>query len=193
MKLELLKISGVVLILAVAVMMGCKDDTATPTTAKFRGTITFENTELWETWQDSGEIQVTFFPEFSLDPPAGWGETPGGTFAIGAPVNAQDPLVIDIEPGIDQYSFEFNFTNYTEETTFSALAAGFRHDFIVDPSKRTATVGVYWDNPNEVSHGIVIQPFFDYPAPESFTLKPGDDLVLDFKADLGFLEVWPFR
>jgi hypothetical protein len=70
------------------------------------------------------------------------------------------------------------------------LAVGFRHDLIADPSLRTATLGVYWDNPNTVSHGIAIAPIFNYPAPAIITVEAGDELDLDFRADFAFVNVW---
>ena len=187
------------------ILASCKDDEPAPTTATFKGVITFENQDLWETWQDSGEVQVTIFPPFSLDPLAGWGEipdetfgpnVPGGTFAAGPPVNAQNPLVLEYEDGRTQYEFEFTLSDMSGPVEFSALAVGFRHDFIPDATLRTATLGVYWNNEDEVSHGIVIKPaigappIFDYPAPETFVLRPGDNLELNFIADFGFVEEW---
>src|SRR5690242_7560369 len=91
-------------LVATIVMPGCKDDEPTPDTAKIHGTITFENADLWSTWKDSGDVEVTIFPEFALAfPPqgAGWGAVPndffgpgvpGGTFPLGAPSNASNPF-----------------------------------------------------------------------------------------------------
>lgn len=195
----------IALVLAVIALPSCKDDDVTPTTATFRGVVTFENVELWETWVDSGEMQLTFFPEFSLDPLAGWGEipdetfgpgVPGGTFAAGAPVNSQNPIIFNYEAGRTEYGFEITLTNMTEPVTLSALAIGFRHNTIQDASRRTATLGVHWNDPSTVSHGIVIKPaigappIFDYPAPVNIVLKPGDDQEINFKADFSFVEDW---
>ena len=171
------------------------DDDVKPTTAKIHGVITIDNADLWATWKDSGEVQLTIFPEFSLDPPAGWGAipdgalgpgVPGGTFAIGAPYNAQNPLILDYSPGASQFQYEIDL----DPGTYSALALGFRHDFVSDPSKRSATLGVHWGEPDSVSHGIVIQPFFDFPAPEEIVLEAGDNVEISFKADFGFVEIW---
>src|SRR5688572_9124442 len=83
-------------------------------TAVISGTITFENVDTWATWQDSGEVQVTIFPAFNLNPPAGWGDIPpnalypgfpGGRFALGAPYNAQDPVILTYVPGQTQYNY----------------------------------------------------------------------------------------
>ena len=174
---------------------GCKDDDEPkPTTAKLTGTITFEEVELWETWQDSGEVQLSLFPEFSLDPLAGWGQTSDLFMGpAGAPVFV---AVLQRQDGTTQYEFEIDITDIEDPVSFSAIAVGFRHDLIVDPSLRTASLGVWWNNEDEVSHGIMIRPapgappIFDEPAPESFTVEPGDELELNFKADFGFVEEW---
>ena len=191
------------LAISVTTFTSCDDDDEpTPTTATLRGVVTFDNVELWDTWKDSGELQLTIFPEFSLDPAAGWGEVPdnffgpgsvGYTGAVGAPSFAS---TIAYEQGTDQFEFEITIDPIENPVTFSAIAVGFRHDGIADPNLRTATLGVWWDNEDQVSHGIVIRPaigappIFDYPAPESFTVEPGDDLELNFKADWGFVEDW---
>lgn len=198
--MRILSFSLKIMLLAIIPMLtfvGCDDD---PDTATISGTITFENVQLWDTWKDSGEIQVVIFPEFDLDPPgAGWGDVPdnyfgpgvpGGRFALGAPAN--EPFVINLVPGQTQY----NYSIEVDPGTYSALAVGFRHDFITNPSLRTATLGVHWDNPNTVSHGIVIRlsvggpNIINEPAPTPITVEAGDELDIDFKADLGFVEQW---
>jgi hypothetical protein len=190
--------------LLATVFSACKDDTVAPTTARIHGVITVENTDIWATWQDSGIVELTIFPEFSLNPPAGWGAipddyfgpgVPGGTFALGAPWNAQNPLIATYQAGVTQYSYELT----VDPGTYSALALGFRHDRITDPSLKTATLGVYWNKPDSVSHGIVLKvdvgggnivTIFDYPAPTPITVKAGDDVEINFKADFAFVEDW---
>ena len=190
--------------LLATVFSACKDDTVEPTTATIRGVVTIENTDLWATWQDSGEVQLDIFPEFSLNPPAGWGEVPddilgpgvpGGTFPIGAPWNSQMPIIATYQPGATQYSYELK----VDPGTYSALALGFRNDRITEADKKTATLGVYWNNPDSVSHGIVLKvdvgggnivTIFNYPPPTPITVKAGDDIELNFKADFGFVEDW---
>lgn len=187
-------------------LTSCKDDEVQPDTATIHGTITIDSVSLWETWQDSGEIQLTIFPEFvAAVPPAGagWGDIPadllypgfpGGTFALGAPSNAQNPIIITPTPGVTTYDYELE----VDPGTYSALALGFRHDLITDASLRTATLGVHWGNPSVVSHGIVIKAnimgnvvtIFDYPAPATFTLNKGDNVEYNFRADLSFVESW---
>lgn len=180
---------------------GCKDDE--PKTTKVYGTITIDNADLWETWQDSGVLEVTIFPAFSLDPLAGWGavpdgtfgpDIPGGTFAVGAPYNSQDPVVLEYKAGQTKYDYEIE----VEPGTYSALAIGFRHDGVSDPSRKTATLGCHWGNEDNVSHGIVIKvpagpqviTIFDEPAPSAITIKAEEQLELNFKADFGFVNDW---
>ncbi len=185
----------------------CKDDEVQPDTATIHGTITIDNNDVWATWQDSGEVQLTIFPEFvEAAPPtgAGWGAIsanvlypgfPGGTFALGAPSNAQNPIILNYTPGVNTYHYELE----VDPGTYSALALGFRHDLVTDPSLRTATLGVHWNNPDSTSHGIVIKvdvgggnivTFYNYPAPVTFTLNKGDNVEYNFKADFSFVEAW---
>ena len=184
-------------------MTSCDDDDPEPDTAKISGTITIDNPQIWEQWKDSGEVQLTLFPEFKLDPfpGAGWGTVPdnfygpgvpGGTFALGAPVNAQNPIVLNYQPGVTQY----NYSITVDPGEYSALALGFRHDNVTDPTKRTATLGVHHSNPNVVSYGIVIRPaigapnIFNEPAPTTIILEKGDDVDIDFKADFAIVPLW---
>ncbi len=191
------------LLSTVLVLSACKKDEE-PTTARINGTITLLNTSVWETYSDSGQVQLTVFPPFSLSPPSGWGPVPdgffgpgvlGGTFPIGAPYNAQDPVVVPYQAGVTSIEYDLEL----DPGTYSALALGFRHNLVVDANRRTATVGVYWGNPSMVSHGVVLKvpgpggnaiPIFNFPAPEEFTVNAGDNLKLDFVADFGFLPLW---
>ncbi len=183
-------------------LTSCGDDEQ-PTTTKVFGTITIENTNVWQTWQDSGEVQVTIFPEFSLDPLAGWGEVPddhfgpgvpGGTYAVGAPYNSQNPVILTYEAGKTTYDYEIEL----EPGTYSALAVGFRHNFVNDATLKTATLGAYWGNENEVSHGVVIKvpagptvmTIFDYPAPTPITIQAGEEKEINIKCDFAFVEQW---
>lgn len=172
--------------------------------ATISGTVTIDNADLWATWKDSGEVQLTIFPAFSLNPPAGWGDipdgffgpgVPGGRFALGAPYNSQNPIVVNYSPGIAG----FTYTMEVDPGTYSALALGFRHNLITDPSLRTATLGVHWGNPNTTSHGIVLKvdvgggnivTLFNDPAPSIITLAKGDDIQINFKADFDFVNQW---
>ena len=181
----------------------CSDDDQ-PKTTKVYGTITFDNADKWQTWQDSGEVQVTIFPAFSLDPMAGWGEipdnffgpgVPGGTYAVGAPYNSQNPVILTYEAGKTSYEYEIEL----EPGTYSALAVGFRHNFVNDPTLKTATLGAHWGNENEVSHGVVIKiplpdgsifPLFDYPAPSTIEIAAGEEKELNFKCNFAFVEQW---
>jgi hypothetical protein len=190
--------------LAVIVSLtACQDDDEDNKTTKVYGTITIENPDTWATWKDSGEVQLTLFPAFSLDPLAGWGAVPdnffgpnvlGGTFAVGAPYNSQNPLILNYEAGKTQYNYELEL----EPGTYSALALGFRHNLVNDPSKKTATLGVHWGNPDQTSHGIVIRiragmaiiPVFDFPAPLTFEIADGEQKEINFKADFEFVNQW---
>lgn len=190
------------LALAGAVVFGACDKNETKTT-KVHGTVTIENADLWAIWKDSGEVQLTVFPEFSLDPLAGWGAVPdnffgpgalGGTYAVGAPYNSQNPLVLDYVPGKTEYHYEIEL----EPGTYSALALGFRHDLVTDPSRKTATLGVHWGQRDSVSHGIVIRikaggaiiPIFNYPAPLTFDIAEGEQKEINFIADFDFVNKW---
>jgi len=188
--------------LAVVVSLGaCREED--PKITKVYGTIILDNAAAWATWQDSGEVQLTLFPKFSLDPLAGWGAVPdnffgpnilGGTYAVGAPYNSQNPLILTYVPGKTEYTYELE----VEPGTYSALALGFRHDFVNDPSRKTATLGVHWGTPNQTSHGIVIRikagpsiiTIFDYPAPLTFDIAEGEQKELNFKADFNFVNQW---
>lgn len=192
-------------ILAIAATMilgACKKDE--PAQTRIHGTITIENADTWATWQDSGEVQLTIFPKFSLDPLAGWGEVPdnffgpnvlGGTFAVGAPYNSQNPIVLEYKPGQTTYHYELE----VEPGTYSALALGFRHNLVTDPSRKTATLGVHWGSADVVSHGVVIRvrvgggmviPVFNFPAPTTFDIAEGEDKEINFKADFDFVNTW---
>jgi len=169
------------LVVAIGVVLTSYDDNKTPSYAVIRGTVTFDNVNLWSIWQDSGDVEITIFPD------SAWASTPGGTFPIAAPVYV-DTLIPNV--ALSTYPYELQ----VEPGTYSALAVGFRHNLVTDPSKRTATLGVYWGMPDSVSHGIIILGTpFNYPLPSSFTVQAGDELNIDFKADLAFVTVWPFR
>ena len=188
--------------LAVTVSLGaCKKDE--DKTTKVYGTITIENPDTWATWKDSGEVQLTVFPKFSLDPLAGWGAIPdnffgpnvlGGTFAAGAPYNSQNPLILKYEAGKTRYDYEIEL----EPGTYSALALGFRHNLVTDPSRKTATLGVHWGDAGQTSHGIVIRiraggiivPVYNYPAPLTFDITEGEQKKIDFKANFDFVNQW---
>jgi hypothetical protein len=178
-------------------------DKEEPTKTRVFGTITIENENVFSTWKDSGELQVTIFPKFSLDPLAGWGtipdnalgpNVPGGTFAIGAPYNGQNPVILTYVPGKTTYDYEIEL----EPGTYSALALGFRHNRVNDPSRKTATLGVHWGNPDQVSHGVVIKvatpggvvPIFNFPPPVSFDIAEGEEKEINFKADFNFVNAW---
>lgn len=193
------------LMVSLMAISSCKkdDDQPAPTTAIIKGNITLLNTNIWAQYQDSGEVQLTIFPAFSLNPPAGWGPVPdnafgpgvpGGTFAVGAPSNAQNPLIFEYQANANVGTYELE----VDPGTYSALALGFRHNLVTDPSLKTATLGVHWDNPGQTSYGIVIKAniagnvvtLFDEPAPTTFTVEAGDEITIDFTADFGIIPQW---
>lgn len=196
--------SLLVLTLGIVFLTSCGDDELPPNTAIVKGKVIMEDIDVWANWVDSGEVQLTIFPEFNLNPPSGWGEipdgtfgpgVPGGTFAVGAPFNSQNPIILEYEPGKTEYDYELE----VDPGTYSAIAVGFRHSFINDPSRRSATLGVFHNNPGSVSHGIVIKvdvgggnvvPVYNFPPPSSFTLADGETLEINFKADFGFVNEW---
>jgi hypothetical protein len=178
--------------IAILSMTSCKKDEAVPDTARITGTVFIDNADLWAMWKDSGDVQLALFPEFSLNPPAGWGDIPdgyfgpgipGGRFALGAPTGSE---TIPYSAGLTQFSY----TITVDPGTYSCLALGFRNNRIADPSSKTATLGVFWDHPDSTSHGIVILPNFNEPAPTVFTLKKGDNVIINFKADFAFVNEW---
>jgi hypothetical protein len=197
-----MKVTTIFTLLAgILLFSACEKDKETAT--RVYGTITIDNIETWAAWQDSGEVQLTIFPAFSLDPLAGWGEVPdnffgpnvpGGTLPVGAPYNSQNPLILEYKPGQTTYEYELEL----EPGTYSALALGFRHDFVNDPTLKTATLGVHWGNPDQVSHGVVIKinaggnviPVYNYPAPLTFEIKQGEEKEINFKADFNFVNNW---
>lgn len=193
----------VLLALAISLFFSaCKEDD--PVKTRVYGTITIQNTDTWATWVDSGDVELTIFPKFSLDPLAGWGPVPdnffgpnvlGGTFAVGAPYNSQNPVIFTYKPGVTTFPYEIEL----EPGTYSALALGFRHKNISDPTLKSATLGVHWGMPDQVSHGIVIRiktgggtiiPIFNYPAPESFDIAAGEQKEINFTADFNFVKQW---
>jgi hypothetical protein len=204
MNYSMQKLLSIILLGALLVAQSCKEDEAIPAKTLITGTIDIENAEVWETWADSGEVQLTLFPAFSLDPLAGWGEipdnffgpgVPGGTYAVGAPYNSQNPLVFDFESGKTSYNYELE----VEAGDYSALAIGFRHNGVNDPNLKTATLGVHWEMPDSVSHGVVIKlsnpaggfiPVFNYPAPSAFSVQEGETKVLNFSIDFDFVNQW---
>lgn len=178
-----------------------------PKTATISGTITIENEQVWALYRDSGEVQLNLFPAFVLAQPpagAGWGDipdgffgagTPGGRFPLGAPTNTQDPEIITYVPGQTQY----NYSIEVDPGTYSALALGFRHDRVTDPNLRTAPLGVYWNNADVTSHGVVIKipigggqflTILNEPAPSIITVEAGDEVDFDFKADFSIIPLW---
>jgi hypothetical protein len=194
-------------LIATIIVPGCKDDDAKPDTATIHGTITLQNAQLWDTWKDSGEVELSLFPEFVLAaPPAGkgWGFIPADFFGPGSlegmyPISAPSFTdTVAYASGQTQLHYELKVT----PGTYSALALGFRNNSVSNPSLKTATLGVHWDHPTEVSHGLLlkidvgggqIMTIINDPAPTVLTLEKGDNVEINFTADFGFVEVWRFH
>jgi len=99
--------------------------------------------------------------------------------------------------GLTQIHYELVVT----PRTYSALAIGFRNNSVSNPSTKTATLGVAWDHPTEVSHGLLLKmdaggqiiTIINDPAPSILTLAKGDNVEINFTADFGFVLTWPFH
>ena len=204
--MRILSFSLKIMLLAIAPMVmfsSCDDDDPEPETATIHGTITMDSNQVWAAWKDTGEVQLTIFPEFvDAAPPAGkgWGPIspnvlypgfPGGTFALSAPVGIQ---VLTYVPGQTEYHYELEVA----PGTYSALAVGFRHNAVSDPNTKTATLGVHWNTPDTTSHGIRLYVpiggqnvlVFNYPAPTPITVEKGDNVEINFRADFSFVNQW---
>lgn len=170
--------------LAAFAFTGCDDDK--PNTATIHGTITFRNVDVWKASGtgtkadvDSGEVQVTIFGDEV------WADQGGGVVVPGgAPANV--PFILTRVAGDSTYEYEIE----VDPGTYSALAVGFRTYRAVSASNKTATLGVYWNHPDSISHGIVYPPYYNYPVPVAITVEKGDNVTLDFKADFGFVNSW---
>lgn len=184
-------------------LSSCDKHEEEPKKTKIYGTVTVNNINTWSVWKDSGVVELTVFPKFSLNPLAGWGEVPdnffgpnvlGGTFAVGAPYNAQNPVIFTYQTGKNTFAYEIEL----EPGNYSALALGFRHNRITNPNLKTATLGVHYNKPTEVSHGIIIKvkagpstvKVFDYLPPVSFDIAEGEQKEINFTADFDFVKKW---
>jgi len=194
-------------LVATFVIPSCKDDDdAKPDTATIHGTITLQNASLWDTWKDSGDVELSLFPEFvQAAPPTGqgWGYIPAGLLYPGS-LEGMYPLSAPSFTDTVTYASGTTQIHYEIEVSpgiYSALAIGFRHDLVSNPSKKTATLGVAWNNPTEVSHGLLLKvdaggqiiTIIDDPAPAVLTLAKGDNVEINFTADFGFVLTWPFH
>jgi hypothetical protein len=194
-------------LVATWVMPGCNDDDPKPDTATIHGTITLQNASLWDTWKDSGDVELSLFGDFVAAPPPngkGWGYFPADLLYPGAP-DGMFPLsapnftdTVAYVQGQTQIHYELVVT----PGTYSALAIGLRNNSVSNPSTKTATLGVAFDHPTEVSHGILLKvgppggPFttiLDEPAPSTITVAKGDNVEINFTADFSFVLVWPFH
>src|SRR3990172_9005606 len=139
-----------------------EDDSASSDLGSVSGTITFDNVFLWP---DSGEVQVTIFP-------ANVWQSFG---AIGPPQNANTPVILTKSGNQTQYQFTIDGL---PEGDYSSLAVGWRRPNVQNypAEKRTATLGVYWNDPDSVSLGLSIsQSPLNYPLPTVISLAKGEN------------------
>lgn len=169
-------------------LIGCDDDK--PNTATVHGTITFRNVDVWKASgthtkadEDSGIVEVTIFED------GVWAEAGGVRVPMNAPFNAQNPVIFTRVAGDSTYEYSIE----VEPGTYSALAVGFRTNRNVPADQKTATLGVYWNNANQVSSGLLL-PFpplnLNDPAPAAITVAKGDHVELNFVANFGFVNQW---
>ena len=165
-------------LLAVGSFFACGgDDGGSSDLGSISGTITFENVA---SWPDSCEVQVVVFPENiwqSYGP-------------VGPPQNFNDPLVLTKSGSQTQYTYT---VEGLPKGDYSSLAVGWRRPNPQNYSgeKRTATIGVYWENPAVTSMGVTAQgtPLND-PPPTVISLRKGENLTgYDFKADFRWVKI----
>ncbi len=173
--------------LAAFAFTGCDDDK--PNTATIHGTITFKNLYTWTqsgsvSSADSGVVEIVIFGD------SVWAASPGGTYAQGAPYNANDPIILDMNPADSTYEYSIE----VEPGTYSALAVGFRttsRGYSSASGKKTATLGVHWEHPDSVSYGFAFTGApMSYPPPSPITVEKGDNLEINFRADYKFAATW---
>ncbi len=170
----------IVVLISFTAFYSCSEDSSSSDVTRVYGTITMENTQFWPAWEDSGEVQVTIFADNV------WQKSPT-SFPVGPPFNFNDPYILTYEPGKTQYDYEIE----VEPGTYSALAVGFNiFNQSIPADRQTATLGVYWGNPDSVSHGLIIPPFLNYPVPSDISIADGEEKRLDFKADFAFVLGW---
>ncbi|MFQ5674565.1 MAG: hypothetical protein ACE5G1_01600 [bacterium] len=140
------------------------------------GTITFDNVMMWP---DSGEVQVTIWPQ------GVW--TASGP--IGPPQNATEPVTI-VRNGIEnQYGY---LITGLPDGEYSAVTVGWRHpDETLPAEQRSAVLGVYLSDPNMISTGLVIPNTpFQGPLPSVISVKKEDRTKVDIRADFAFLALF---
>lgn len=164
-------------------------DNNKPDTATIHGTISFKNVSAWKASgtlsiadEDSGVVEVTIFGD-SI-----WTLSGGVRAPINAPFNAQNPVILSRVAGDSTYEYSIE----VDPGTYSALAVGFRTNRSYNSTKKSATLGVYWNQPDSVSSGLLIPMALNDPAPSAITVAKGDDVTLDIKADFGFVNTWFF-
>ncbi len=160
------------------VAAGCDDDNGvTSEFATVSGTVIFDNVQLWP---DSGVVQITIWPEnvwTSFGPQ-------------GPPQNPNNPVTLVRNGNQTRYDYKIEGL---PAGTYSAIAVGWRHpDESLPAERRSAVLGVYIGNTNEVSTGLEIpgSPFQDR-LPMTVTLSKGENKTgLDIRADFAKLALF---
>jgi hypothetical protein len=144
------------------------DNETSPDFASIRGTITFDNIGAWP---DSGAVQVSIWS-------AGiWTELGPGV------ADATD--VSTIQRITNQTAYLYQFIRLMEGP-YSAVAVSWIHpDESLSAEERRAILGVYLNDPNTVSTGLIIAGTpHQGPLPEVFLLGAGNnDNGFDIRAD----------
>lgn len=167
--------------LALLFSLGCDgDDGVSSEFASVSGTITFKNIAMWP---DSGEVQVTIFPAGAT----GW--TAMGP--LGPPQNPNDPVVLTKNGTQNQYDFTIDGL---PEGGYSALAVGWRRPNAQNypGNKRTASIGVFWSDPDSASSGLNIPMTpLQEPLPTAINLSKGEEKSgLNLTADFGYVPIF---
>lgn len=160
------------------VALGCDGDNGVSSEfATISGTVTFENVTLWP---DSGEVQITIWPQ------GVW--TAFGP--MGPPQNPNNPITLTKNNNQSRYDYQIDGLPKGE---YSAIAVGWRHpDETLPAEQRSAVLGVYLDDSNTVSVGLVIPNTpFQGPLPAVFTLEKGQNRTgMDIKADFANIQLF---
>ena len=178
MKINSLVVSNIFFAFILPFFLGCGgDDGGSSDLGSISGTITFENIALWP---DTGEVQVVVFPVNvwqSFGP-------------LGPPQNFNDPLVLTKNGSQTQYTYT---VEGLPEGDYSSLAVGWRRPNSQNypGSKRTATIGVHWENSGTTSMGVTIPgTLLNDPPPAVISLNKSENITgLNFRADFRWVKI----
>ncbi|MCG8607108.1 hypothetical protein MJD09_19255 [bacterium] len=144
------------------------DNETSPDFATIQGTITFDNIGLWP---DSGEVQVSIWSV--------------GVWTESGPGAAASTAVSAIRRIGNQSAYPYQFIRLMEGP-YSAVAVSWIHpDQSLSAEERRAILGVYLNDPNTVSTGLIIEGTpHQGPLPELFLLGAGNNEDgFDIRAD----------